>query len=295
MKNKFIYLLFSIFFSAFSITLTSIILLYNYKKITNNEIKNDEKKEFEYNGLKLSDFNFYTGKINKENELASGYSQNPIFKSNSNNINNEYWKKELILKELRTQEQLNKNDFYLISNNGAPINIFLPDYNISFSSYANDITGILYLKINLVPKVINKEKTEHEYIYEISGFRTININDLEPTMFINRLDTDTSAISKYKTIENMKNEYFLVSNDAIQKENFIRNIFPRILVSITSKINYEKTFLDFNNNEIILNAYLEPVVNQAHKSDLTLRTQVSNTDNFFSIVSRKIKFSKTKR
>lgn len=44
MKNKFIYLLFSIFFSAFSITLTSIILLYNYKKITNNEIKNDEKK-----------------------------------------------------------------------------------------------------------------------------------------------------------------------------------------------------------------------------------------------------------
>lgn len=291
MKNKFIYLLFSIFFSAFSITLTSIILLYNYKKITNNEIKNDEKKEFEYNGLKLSDFNFYTGKINKENELASGYSQNPIFKSNSNNINNEYWKEQLILKELKTQEQLNKNDFYLISNNGAPINIFLPDYNISFSSYANDITGILYLKINLAPKVINKEKTEHEYIYEISGFRTININDLEPTMFINRLDTDTSAISKYKTIENMKNEYFLVSNDAIQKENFIRNIFPRILVSITSKINYEKTFLDFNNNEIILNAYLEPVVNQAHKSDLTLRTQVSNTDNFFSIVSRKIKFS----
>ncbi|WP_322901648.1 hypothetical protein RRG50_03670 [Mycoplasmopsis felis] len=291
MKNKFIYLLFSIFFSAFSITLTSIILLYNYKKITNNEIKNDEKKEFEYNGLKLSDFNFYTGKINKENELASGYSQNPIFKSNSNNINNEYWKKELILKELRTQEQLNKNDFYLISNNGAPINIFLPDYNISFSSYANDITGILYLKINLAPKVINKEKTEHEYIYEISGFRTININDLEPTMFINRLDTDTSAISKYKTIENMKNEYFLVSNDAIQKENFIRNIFPRILVSITSKINYEKTFLDFNNNEIILNAYLEPVVNQAHKNDLILRTQVSNSDNFFSIVSRKIKFS----
>ncbi|WP_322910941.1 MAG1430 family protein [Mycoplasmopsis felis] len=291
MKNKFIYLLFSIFFSAFSITLTSIILLYNYKKITNNEIKNDEKKEFEYNGLKLSDFNFYTGKINKENELASGYSQNPIFKSNSNNINNEYWKKQLILKELRTQEQLNKNDFYLISNNGAPINIFLPDYNISFSSYANDITGILYLKINLVPKVINKEKTEHEYIYEISGFRTININDLEPTMFINRLDTDTSAISKYKTIENMKNEYFLISNNAIQKENFIRNIFPRILVSITSKINYEKTFLDFNNNEIILNAYLEPVVNQAHKNDLTLRTQVSNFDNFFSIVSRKIKFS----
>ncbi|UWV84652.1 hypothetical protein NW066_03330 [Mycoplasmopsis felis] len=113
-------------------------------------------------------------------------------------------------------------------------------------------------------------------------------------MFINRLDTDTSLISKYKTIENMKNEYFLVSNDAI-KENFIRNIFPRILVSITSKINYEKTFLNFNNNEIILNAYLEPVVNQAHKSDLTLRTQVSNTDNFFSIVSRKIKFSKTKR
>ncbi|MCU9932341.1 hypothetical protein NW733_07005 [Mycoplasmopsis felis] len=158
MKNKFIYLLFSIFFSAFSITLTSIILLYNYKKITNNEIKNDEKKEFEYNGLKLSDFNFYTGKINKENELASGYSQNPIFKSNSNNINNEYWKEQLILKELKTQEQLNKNDFYLISNNGTPINIFLPDYNISFSSYANDITGILYLKINLVPKVINKEK-----------------------------------------------------------------------------------------------------------------------------------------
>lgn len=124
MKNKFIYLLFSIFFSTFSITLTSIIILYNYKKITNNEIKNDEKKEFEYNGLKLSDFNFYTGKINKENELASGYSQNPIFKSNSNNINNEYWKEQLILKELKTQEQLNKNDFYLISNNGAPINIF---------------------------------------------------------------------------------------------------------------------------------------------------------------------------
>ncbi|UWV83494.1 hypothetical protein [Mycoplasmopsis felis] len=31
--------------------------------------------------------------------------------------------------------------------------------------------------------------------------------------------------------------------------------------------------------------------NQAHKNDLTLRTQVSNFDNFFSIVSRKIKFS----
>ncbi|MCU9932340.1 hypothetical protein NW733_07000 [Mycoplasmopsis felis] len=61
-------------------------------------------------------------------------------------------------------------------------------------------------------------------------------------MFINRLDTDTSTIYKYNTIENMKNEYFLVSNDAIQKENFIRNIFPRILVSITSKINYEKHF-----------------------------------------------------
>ncbi|QNM93866.1 hypothetical protein H9M94_01150 [Mycoplasma sp. Pen4] len=124
-------------------------------------------------------------KKNMLKRLASEFATQPLARISSVPTlwNNEKWSKEIFYKTQITKQEFESDnnynhDFLLVNKNtGALFNVERSSFqSITFKSFANDLTGTLYLQVTLENKD-EKDQTKNEqiiHVYELSGFATIN-------------------------------------------------------------------------------------------------------------------------
>lgn len=167
--------------------------------------------------LTLNDFNF---SINPDkfnlSEVSSGdfVFPNPIETNHISRQNTaiEYWTDQLLIKKVGDTDK----DFFLRSNNNAPLNIFKNDYDISIKSFSNEKEGILFLKVDLKPKTtVAKVLTEQSKTYELKGFKkATNFQSRLNNVLLNTLFLKSSFTS-FNSYDEIKTEYEKLSADKI--------------------------------------------------------------------------------
>ncbi|QKT05259.1 MAG1430 family protein [Mycoplasma sp. OR1901] len=230
----------------------------------------------------LHSFNFGTFNSEIKKSYASAYASNPVIKTTNNvDANNEYWKKLFKVKKIPTSAELEKKDFYLLGKRGELINIFDKKYNVYFNSYANDLEGKLFLVVSLYLKNTSPAKLYDKVVLEVDGFKTMNFENIKNYVgFSNEssIEINESSLNKYDDFESLKTEYKNIENNIQKKEEFIRSLFNGLDTNKASKIDFEKTNLEFKDqNIVVLKTSLKARINLAQKDALLKIDSPSDT------------------
>ncbi|MGZ9756223.1 MAG1430 family protein [Mycoplasma sp. 4423] len=232
------------------------------------------------------DFGFKPGnELEKKmsSELASKYATNPLYRTGTTVIDNNYWSDQLLPKTTLDQKQLNTLDFYALNHSNVPLNVFLDikntsdgkresnseseGYNLNFYSFANDKDGILYLQITFIPNAKNKDPKTYRTLYQIKGFKQIQLTDIDQLMYLTpSLNKDSDIYKNAKTSEDIKQKYEADKDDLTKKTNFINSLLN--INKNKLEIDYQKTTLDFDKDKLNIKFITHPIINWAKVNKL---------------------------
>ncbi|TDV24165.1 hypothetical protein BCF59_0113 [Mycoplasmopsis mustelae] len=243
-------------------------------------------------------FELQPGRVDPKQSFASAYVEDPIFKTNSEiTANNKYWENLLLPKKILTKSEQQNQDFYITTSQAVPLNVFKDAYNIQFKSFANDLEGVLYLRVSFVAKDLNKNLTPNvTTIYKLSGFKKITLSDVTNTIFLKNDATQlrNEQIDQYQTFTALKEAYQKLQNDSQKRAEFIENTLVLAGTSDTARIDYRKTEVSFEDPNVIkINFYLAPLIKSATLTDLN-SIQFHNTEGFYTQIEKTFHIEKFK-
>lgn len=243
------------------------------------------------NALKaeLSQFSLATGNFDVKDEYASKYANNPTYiKSSLNTPKGEsnFWKNQLLFSSLLNNNDLNQNKIFGLNHpKGHLLNIYQDKYNISFYSYASDLTGTLYLRVIFNPKKSTYLNTQVDYIYKLEGFKKYDKTSYSEGMFIKDVNFVENLLTNYPTLDEFEQAYNQASDDAT-KTAFYNKVFNYYGASDSSAIIPSSITLSFDkeNNTVIFHSRLRAVINDANLDNLNnITTQDTNINGSFRI------------
>ncbi|AMD81333.1 hypothetical protein MCANPG14_00903 [Mycoplasmopsis canis PG 14] len=241
----------------------------------NNNNKLEEKKNNYIEKDEISQFKLETGKLDKKEVFASKYANNPTFIKSSFNTprgDSSFWKNQLIFSRILQQNELNKDKLFGLNHpKNIILNKFTDKFKISFNSYANDLEGILYLKVTFTPKDSTKLSDQFEHIFSLNGFKKYNENDFSEGMFIKNININKENIKQFNNFNAFIDEYNKANSQGEEKKSeFINKMFSSFDSSPTASLDSKSINLEFDkaNNKIIFKSILKALINASTEKDL---------------------------
>lgn len=186
---------------------------------------------------------------------------------------NDYWQNVLMLKNIenKSPRDLANQDFYLVNDKNMPFFALSEQFSknrirkVSFNSFANDISGTLFLQVSITYKQVNNSKElNRKFNYQINGFKkfkdfqhgsaiTKELQQQEESIFKIDFSSDVSKYIEINNYEQLKDSLLTKSILQDPYENYeIRSVkidSEKIILDVIPKINYKNYYLVNNKLE----------------------------------------------
>ncbi|WP_025755125.1 MAG1430 family protein [Mycoplasmopsis cricetuli] len=247
------------------------------------------------NKQKTNHFDQFFLSFTKKGEEIAAKKFASQYASNNSILNSKFTsallRDQFIFKKIFDQNKINQEKFFTLTKaDGTLLNFFNDTYDLSFSSYADDVNGKLLIKVNLITRGSVDKKENIEQIYELDGFQKITPENYKKYMFLSDLSFNISSFADFESFDDFKNQY--TQADSLKKGEINSKIL-NFNSSPTSTLNFLKTTLIFKDDyQFEITPVLSAVANNASKENLNATT-ILDQENFY--VKTPIKFLSLKQ
>ncbi|QDF65115.1 hypothetical protein FIV53_02340 [Mycoplasma nasistruthionis] len=252
-------------------------------QIANEKNKPTEKQQIET--MKL----FASNNANVSQHYASFYASAPVDSQITNKyFNSAAWASALTYLKQPTQSEFNETKLFVLQNPKTAVlsQSYTNNYTISYTSYANDLEGVLYLKATFTPKNSSETNKPFDVTYTLDGFKKLDVNT--SNRLTNSLLATPEALNqtqmkeKYSSFENFKQSYMAIpASDKAKQIEFIKSNFPINTLNSTAVLNYDSfNELTFTENRVTLTLKYDIKVANASKDNLEAVKTVPTNQEF---------------